>query len=81
MTKREICNKHDTIAVCESCGGMEIRCIEYGIDDYVYCISGVLCDDETYHTYHKLKIYYDDTWCYIKLNGVKIFLHECIKCL
>lgn len=56
MTAREYCKSHPVTAYDSSygrCGGFQIHGdIEYGIDDYLYGMSGVLCDDEKYFHYH-----------------------------
>lgn len=71
MTKREICASNASIAYYSGFGGFEIKKIEYGIDDYLYAVSGAWCSKKSYH---KLKIYDD----YVKLHGHKIPLDECI---
>ena len=78
MNKREQCLNNDTIAYYYGLGGVEIKHIEYGIDDYIYCISGVLCSPSK-HRYHKLKVYNTEKGSYIRLHGYKIPLDECIR--
>lgn len=73
MTKREICTTEKSIAYYSGFGGFEIKKIEYGIDDYLYGVSGAWCSKKSYH---KLKIYNGD---YVKLHGYKIPLNECIR--
>ena len=73
MTKREICESNESMAYYSGFGGFEIKKIEYGIDDYLYAVSGAWCSKKSYH---KLKIYDDD---YVKLHGYKIPLSECIR--
>ena len=73
MTKREICESNESMAYYSGFGGFEIKKIEYGIDDYLYAVSGAWCRKKSYH---KLKIYDDD---YVKLHGYKIPLSECIR--
>ena len=75
MTKKEICLENKTFACYNGFNGVELKKIEYGIDDYVYCVSGVFCEK---HSYHKLKVYYGENQTYLKLNGYKIPLNECI---
>lgn len=72
MTKREICTTNKSIAYYSGFGGLEIKKIEYGIDDYLYAVSGAWSSKKSYH---KLKIYDGN---YIKLHGYKIPLDECI---
>ena len=78
MNKREQCLNNETIAYYYGLGGVEIKHIEYGIEDYVYCISGVFGSPKN-HRYHKLKIYYTPNGDYIRLHGYKIPLNECLR--
>ena len=78
MNKREQCLNNDTIAYYYGLGGVEIKHIEYGIEDYVYCVSGVFGSPKN-HRYHKLKIYNTEKGSYIRLHGYKIPLDECLR--
>ena len=40
MNKREYCESRKSIAYYSGLNGLEIKGIEYGINDYVYCVSG-----------------------------------------
>ena len=40
MTKREICDEHRTVAYYSGLGGLEVRHISYGINDFIYLIAG-----------------------------------------
>ena len=40
MNKREYCESRESIAYYSGLNGIEIKGIEHGIDDYVYCVSG-----------------------------------------
>lgn len=40
MNKREYCESRESIAYYSGLNGLEIKSIEHGIDDYVYCVSG-----------------------------------------
>ena len=73
MTKREVCESNESIAYYSGFGGFEIKKIEYGIDDYLYAVSGAWYGRKSYH---KLKIYGAD---YVKLHGYKIPLSDCIR--
>lgn len=73
MTKREICTHKKSIAYYSGFGGFEIKQIEYGINDYLYAVSGAWCSKKSYH---KLKIYNGE---YVRLHGYKISLDECIR--
>jgi hypothetical protein len=76
MNKKQICVENKSFAYYSGFGGLELKHIEYGVEDYIYCVSGAWCSKKGYH---KLKIYYDENGGYIKLNGCKIPLNECIR--
>ena len=77
MSKKDICLHHESFAYYSGFGGLEIKKIEYGIDDYIYCVSGSWTGKPAYH---KLKVYYgNDGIAYIKLHGYKVPLNECIR--
>lgn len=40
MNKREYCESRESIAYYSGLNGLEIKGIEYGINDYIYCVSG-----------------------------------------
>ena len=40
MTKREICDEHRTLAYYSGLGGLEVRHISHGINDFIYLIAG-----------------------------------------
>lgn len=40
MTKREYCQSRESVAYYSGLNGLEIKGIEYGIDDFLYCVSG-----------------------------------------
>lgn len=90
MSVKDICLSHKTIAVSSEFGGVEIKAIDYGIDDYVYCVSGCLCENEDLRKYHHAKIHYEfsldreDSRPYIKLLDAnrkyhKLYLDECLR--
>lgn len=77
MSKREYCEKRDTIAYCGECDGLEIKGIEYGIIDMVYCVSGVWRGEKAFH---RCKIYYPITGsAFFRVYGRKIRFDECIE--
>lgn len=75
-TKKYICENNESFAYYSGFGGLEFKKIEYGIEDYMYCVSGAWTDKKEYH---KLKVYYADNGDYVKLHGTKVPLNECIK--
>ena len=77
MTKREYCINHPAIAYYSGVIGLEIHGIEYGINDYMFCVSGAWRGEKSYH---KLKIQYDRSGgAFVRLHGYKIPLNECIR--
>ena len=76
MSKKEICTNNPSFAYYSGFGGLEFKKIEYGIEDYIYCVSGAWTGKPSYH---KLKIYYNSDNSYIKLHGYRISLNECIR--
>lgn len=66
MTKKEVCESHKSIAYYSGYWWIEIRHIEYGINDYVYRISNARYPSK-WIGYHKSKIFYDgEKGAYIK---------------
>lgn len=39
MTKKEICQNNATIAYYSGFGGLEVKHIEYGTEDYLYIVA------------------------------------------
>lgn len=66
----------NTIAYHSSFAGIEIKSIEYGIEDYVIFVAGAWCSKKTVH---KSKVYYGKR-SYFKFYNTRIYLDECIKC-
>ena len=76
MNKRQYCESRESIAYYSGLNGLEIKGIEYGIDDFVYCVSGAWGGGKAYH---KLKIQYDRNGGFVRLHGYKVPLNECIR--
>lgn len=75
MTRKEIINA-EPIAYISALGGIEIKHIEYDIEDRIYCVSNAWHGKPTAH---KVKIYYADL-PYIVLHGQRFKLLEMIRC-
>lgn len=76
-TKKEVCKENESFAYYSGFGGLELKHIEYGIDDYIYCVSGAWTSKKSYH---KLKVHYGNNGdSFIKLHGYKVPLNECIR--
>lgn len=76
MSKKEVCLNNKSFAYYSGLGGVEFKHIEYGIEDYIYCVAGAWTSRKSFH---KLRIYHDMTDSYIKLHGYKIWLGDCIR--
>ena len=75
MTKKEICQNNAAIAYYSGFGGLEVKHIEYGIEDYLYIVAGAWNGNRTYH---KLKVHYGK--CdYILFHGHRCRLDEFIR--
>ena len=73
MTKKEYCTDRPTVAYYS---GLEIKFIEYGIDDHVYLVAGAWNGKKSYH---RLKIHYGAKSVYICLFGRRCPLSEFIR--
>jgi len=59
-------------------GGIEIKSIEYGIEDYIVFVAGAWCSDKTVH---KEIVEYDENGnSFFKYKRNHIPLDECIRC-
>lgn len=68
-----------SIAYYSGFSGLEIKHIEYGINDYIYCVSGCW-GAKSQQKPHQLKINYDrHSGAYVRLYGYKVPLNECIR--
>ena len=76
MTKKEICLSNLSFAYYSGFGGLEVKFIEDGINDYLYCVSGAWSAEKHYH---KLKIHGSYDGAYIRLHGYRCFLHDFIR--
>ena len=76
MTKREICDEHRTVAYYSGLGGVEVRHISDGINEFGCLIAGGWSNSKSYH---KLKIHYGHKYAYIKLHGYRCRLSDFIK--
>ena len=64
------------IAYYSGFSGIEIKDIEYGIEDYIVFVAGAWCSNKTVH---KAKVYYSGNG-YFRYHGNRIPLDECIRC-
>ena len=57
LSKKEICQSWPPFAYYSGLGGIELVKIEYGIEDYCWCVSGCWCGKPQPH---RLKIRYTE---------------------
>lgn len=78
MKKNDILNMK-SVAYYSGFHGLEIKSIEHGINNYLYCVSGAWRSEDKQKP-HRLKIYYDSKdGDYVRLHGYKIPLRDCIR--
>lgn len=76
MKKSEILNL-ESIAYYSGLNGLEIKYIECGIDDFIYCVSGAWGGPKKPH---RCKIYNNAAGePYFMCNGYRVPLGECIR--
>jgi hypothetical protein len=77
MTAREYCMTHESTAYYSGLGGLEIKGMEYGIDDYIICVAGAWCSKKSYH---RVKVSYTAAGrAFIRVHGQRVPLDECIR--
>lgn len=82
MNKREYCESRESVAYYSGLNGLEIKGIEYGINDFVYCVSGCWYGGKAARRFHRCKIYYPVNGkdsAFFRVDGYKIPLDECIR--
>ena len=82
MNKREYCESRESVAYYSGLNGLEIKGIEYGINDFVYCVSGCWYGGKAARRFHRCKIYYpanEKNSAFFRVDGYKIPLDECIR--
>jgi hypothetical protein len=65
-----------TIAYYYGYSGIEIKKIQYGIDDYVIYVDGILCENKNVH---KSKIRYNNRGAYFMHGNNRIYMDECMR--
>ena len=80
MSKKELCENHKTVAYFSGLNGLEIKWIEYGVDYYIYAVSGAWYGGGKPRGYHRVKIQYTRNGnAYFRIHGYRIPLSDCIK--
>lgn len=77
MNKKEYCMTHESVAYYSGLNGLEIKGIEYGIDDYIYCVSGAWGGGKGYR---RCKVQYTRSGgAFFRVHGYRVPLDECIS--
>ena len=77
MAKKEYCESRESIAYYSGLNGLEIKGIEHGLDDYVYCVSGAWGGGKAFH---RVKVQYARNGeAFFRVHGYRIPLDECIR--
>lgn len=79
MTTKEKCLNQKTIAthyLGSAFTGLEIKSVEFGIDDYILFVQH---EGNGEKTYHRRKIYYTNNDCFFYANRRRVSLSECIR--
>jgi hypothetical protein len=77
MNKREYCESRESVAYYSGLNGLEIKGIEYGIDDYIYFVSGVWGGGKAFHR-RKIQCTRKGE-AFFRVYGYKVPLDECIR--
>lgn len=76
MSKNKICSENPTIAMASfGLYVVQIKHIEYGINDYVYCTTPG--KNETVEC-HKCMVFYGNR-PYFKIHRQRVYLDECLR--
>lgn len=78
MSKKEVCENNKSFAYWSWYWWIELKHIEYWINDYIYRIDNAWYPSK-WIRYHKSKVFYANDWAYFKAYGVKIYLDDCIR--
>ena len=74
MNKRQYCESRESIAYYSGLNGLEIKGIEYGINDLVYCVSGCWYGGKAAQRFHRCKIYFKTTATMKEYNNKKWYI-------
>lgn len=75
-TERVHIDDMPTVGYWSCLGGVEVKEIQYGIEDYIVYISNAWNGSRSYH---RVKINYDGKRFYITLHGQRLYLDECLR--
>lgn len=79
MTAKDYCRTNPAVAYVSRNAGLEIHGIEYGVNDYVYAVSGAWAGTAAYR-FHRVRIDYTARGrAYFRIRGSRVYLDECIS--
>lgn len=79
MTAKDYCRTNPAVAYVSRNAGLEIHGIEYGVNDYVYTVSGAWAGTAAYR-FHRVRIDYTARGrAYFRIRGSRVYLDECIS--
>ena len=79
MTKKEkqAIEQMKTVAYWSGWGGLEVKKIEYGVEDYVIAVAGTFAGP---HSVHRLRIRTTGNGRqYVKLNDHRFYMDDCLR--
>lgn len=77
MNRLDTYNSLPTIAYWSTLGGVEVKDVEFGDENYIEVVAGTFACQRTAH---RLKVYYSVTkGPYVKLFGTRLYTRECIR--
>lgn len=74
--KNKICSEYKTIGYWYEFGGVELKHIDFGIEDYAYVSSQIMTNMPKNH---KCKVYTGAKGAYIVLHGRRLYFSACIR--
>lgn len=77
MNKKELCMRYRTVGYWSELGGVELKHIEYGINDYAYVVDNAWYGIPSYHI---VKINYSNKGSYIRLYDYRLYFDDCVRC-
>ena len=75
-TEKAFYENMQTVGYWSCNGGIEVKTIEYGIEDYAVIIASAWTGSRSIH---RLMIHYETESPYIVLNGKRYHFNECIR--
>lgn len=79
MTAKDYCRTNPAVAYVSRNAGLEIHGIEYGVNDYVYAVSGAWAGTAAYRFYRVRIDYTARGRAYFRIRGSRVCLDECIS--